>query len=148
MQFNGVIVRAFSSSPISIEICYRTKTQNEMVVGEFVMMMFGPVGYVDHFGLEIDALDMTIKDFDVLQKFPHRTDDMRNIEVAGGDLVQHRRKEKEVLAIYERDLDIRVSRKGFVEVQRSVESAKAAAEDNDLCFFIHIIAQRYESVPL
>lgn len=45
----------------------------------------------------------------MFQQLSHRADDMRNVEIACGYLVQHWSKEKKVFAVDERYFDIRVA---------------------------------------
>jgi len=56
---------------------------------------------------------------------------MRQVQVAGRDLVQHGRKEEEVLAVDEGHLDIQVTGQGLLQLQRRVEAAKSTAQDQD-----------------
>ena len=61
----------------------------------------------------------------------HRIDDVRHVEVAGGHLVQHRREGEEVLAVDECELNVGVTAELFLQLDGGVESAEAAAEQQD-----------------
>src|SRR5437660_11406836 len=56
-------------------------------------------------------------------------DDTR-IKIAGGDLMQHRRKQNEILATDQRHLYVRSAREPFVEVHCRVKPAKSATGNN------------------
>jgi hypothetical protein len=45
-------------------------------------------------------------------------DDIREVEITGCDFVQHRRKQKEVVAVHKRNLCLRVACQRVIEVHR------------------------------
>ena len=104
-----------------------------MVVQQLVMMMFVAVGDVNHLLFQVDALDVTVKYADSLQQFSNGADDMRDIKVARRHLVEHRREEEKVLAIYDRDFNIRVFCQALLKVKGRVKPAKSAAEYQYSC---------------
>src|ERR1043166_3624308 len=96
--------------------------------------MIKAVGHGHELLVEIDGLDVTRKEIDLAQEFSYWVNDLSEVEVAGGDFVQHRRKEKEVVAIDNRDVDIRRVGERLFEVKRRVHTAETAAEDqNTFC---------------
>ena len=81
---------------------------------QFMMVMFFAVRNANYFGLEIDISYLSIKDLNMFQKLSHGANDMSDIQIARGDLVEHRRKEEEVFAIDECYFNIRITNEGFV----------------------------------
>jgi hypothetical protein len=67
-------------------------------------------------------------------------DDVGQIEVARGDFVQHRREQKKVFAVHDRDLEARIF--PLFELERRIKSAEAPAEDKHSCFLSHKIRER------
>jgi hypothetical protein len=57
----------------------------------------------------------------------HGTHDVREIQIAGRDFVQHWSKQKEVVAIDERDFGIWIMSQSIVQVHRRVQSGETAA---------------------
>lgn len=92
------------------------------------MMMFLTMRDGHHFGVEVDAFDISVEDVDPLEKFADWANDMCDIKIAGCDLMQHWSKQEEILAVDQRYLDVIVPRECFFQVQCCIEAAKAAAE--------------------
>ena len=84
--------------------------------------------------VEIDRFYFPGEKIDPLQELSDRIDDIGEIEITGGDFVQHRRKQKEVVAIYQRDLDIGIAGQRVLEVNRRMESGETAAENQNPSF--------------
>ena len=57
---------------------------------------------------------------------------MRDVDVAGGHLVQHRREEEEVVTADERDLHAGTSAELPFQFQGGVQAAEAAAKNDDV----------------
>jgi len=132
--------RIFRKALISIEIGHRTEAQDKVIVFEVVKMVFIAVRYLNELFAEVDVSHVSVKYLYAFQKLSHRADDMRDVEVTRRDLVQHRRKEKEILAVDERDLDTWVAGERFIEIQCRIKPAKATAENEYFGFFVHIVA--------
>ena len=64
----------------------------------------GPVRHRNGAVVAVDRGDLSDKDRRMSQQRSQRTDEVRDVDIAGGDLVKHRREEKEVLTADERDL--------------------------------------------
>ena len=58
----------------------------------------------------------------------NRTHDVSDVEVAGGDLVKHRGKQKEIVAAHERDLDIWIRSEFPLQVNRGVDPTEPSAK--------------------
>lgn len=58
-------------------------------------------------------------------------DNIGEIKIAGRNLVQHRGKQKEVIAIDERYLDILVAGESIVEMHRGMQTREAAAQNQN-----------------
>src|ERR1700739_4900967 len=78
---------------------------------------------------KIDRFHFTGEEIDSLQELPDGTDDIGEIEIAGGDFVQHRCKQKEVVAICQRDFDIGIARERVIEVHCRMQPGKTAAKN-------------------
>ena len=111
-----------------------------MVVLQVVMMVLFAVRDADGFSSEINALDAAIKDLYAFQKLADRANDMRDVQIARGYLVQHRSEEKEIFAVDQRYLYILVTSKGLFEIEGRVKPPKTASKYQNICFLIHIIA--------
>ena len=61
---------------------------------------------------------------------PEGINDVARIKIARCHLVQHRRKENEILATDQRNVDIPATRKPFVEVHRRIKPGEAATGDD------------------
>ena len=93
-----------------------------------MMMMFLAMRNLYDTLVQVDALDVTVKNADAFQQFSDGAHDMGDVEIARRDLVQHRRKEEEIFAIDECNLDVRIFRQSFFKIECRIKSAKAAAE--------------------
>ena len=67
-----------------------------------------------------------------------RIHDVTRIKISGCDLVQHRRKENEILATDQRHLYVRSTREPFVEVHCRVKPGKSAT-GNDYSSRLHAV---------
>src|SRR6516225_4770879 len=65
---------------------------------------------------------------DSLKQFADRIHDVGEIQVAGGYLVQHGRKQEKVLAINKCDLEVRVTGHRLLQLERGVQPAEAPAQ--------------------
>jgi hypothetical protein len=81
--------------------------------------------------LQIDSLDVAIEKMCPAQQLAHRIDDVRQVQIASRYFMQHRREQKEVLAIDEREFNIRVATKLLLKMQGRIETAEAAPENQD-----------------
>jgi hypothetical protein len=63
------------------------------------------------------------------QESPQWTDQVRDVDVAGRDLVKHRREEEEILTADQRDLCGAAQEP--LEMKRRIDATKAAAEHHD-----------------
>ena len=94
-------------------------------------MPFEAVRHRDHASVQIDRLDIADEHGRPLQQRPQRADDVRDVEVAGGHLVEHRGEEKEVVAADQGDLDVRIPAQQPFEVHGGVHAAESAAEHHE-----------------
>ena len=85
--------------------------------------------------LKIDVLDFATEEIYVANHFANWIDDISQVQIACCDLVQHRCEEKEVLAIYDSHFESRVAK--LFELQRCIQPAKAATENEDTGFAWH-----------
>ena len=111
-----------------------------MIVRQIVRMArVDTVAHRDPFVVQVDGIDFAVEKIGPLQELADRVDDGRDVEIAGRDLVQHRREQEKVVAVYERDLDGGIIAKPLLEFQCGVDPAEAAAEDEDFSFLRHFV---------
>ena len=70
--------------------------------------------------VEIDRLDFSRKKHHPLEKFADRVDDVRQIKITGCDFVQHGGEQKEIVAVHQGNLNIRIASQSFVQVHGCV----------------------------
>src|ERR671923_561454 len=80
--------------------------------------------------LHVDVVDGTGEHGRPLQQLAKRVDDRRQVEIAGGDFVQHRREQEIVFPVHDGDLYVGITRYAL-ELPRRGQTAKAAPEDDD-----------------
>src|SRR4051812_19123071 len=84
---------------IAVKVRNRTQAQDEMVVLQFVMMVLLAVRDPNRFCIQIYTLDFAVEDLYALQQFSNRAYDVRDVQIARGDLMKHRRKEEKVFPV-------------------------------------------------
>src|SRR6516164_6496025 len=87
---------------------------------------------VNAVGREVDRIDFAMEELYAPKKLSNRIDDMGDIQIARGDLMEHRREQKEILTVDQSDLYARPASKSFVKLDCRVQTGEAAAEDQDL----------------
>src|SRR5215813_6865562 len=86
--------------------------------------------------LEIYRFHLSREKVDPFQELSHRIDDIREIEIAGGDFVKHGSKQKKVVAINQRDLDVGIAGQRIVQMNRRMLPGKTAAENENPSFLM------------
>jgi hypothetical protein len=89
----------------------------------------------DLFFVDVDLVHVSAEKIYVPNHFANRINDVGQIKVARRDFVQHRSEQEKVLAINNRDFELRVPT--FLELQRCVKPAETAAEYEDTRFLAH-----------
>jgi hypothetical protein len=79
---------------------------------------------------QIDPLDFARKKLHLAKHLAHGIDDGRQIQVAGRDLMKHRREEAEIIAIDKLDLDA-IASQSFLKLHGGCDPDKASAENED-----------------
>src|SRR5215471_8089752 len=95
------------------------------------MMMVNPVRHVDCFFHQINSLHLAFHEVHSPQQLADRIDYTGQVEVAGRDFVEHGREEEEVLPIHNRDVHIRITAEGLLELQGHIQAAKSPAQNYD-----------------
>jgi hypothetical protein len=88
--------------------------------------------------LQIYALHIGFNKLYVTKNSPERIDDVTRIKISGCDLVQHWRKENEILATDQRHLYVRTARQPFLEVHCRVKPGEPTT-GNDYSSRLHAI---------
>jgi len=78
----------------------------------------------------------------VTKNAAQRINNVAGIKIAGGDFVQHRRKENEIIATDQRHLYVRSTREPFVEVHCRVKPGEATTGNDYSSRFHTITANR------
>ena len=89
--------------------------------------------------VEINRLNIGLKKLHIMNNAPERIDDIARIKIAGGDFVQHRRKQNEILVTDQRHFHVRSTREPFIKVHCRVEPGKSAT-GNDYSSRFHTIS--------
>src|SRR2546422_10807758 len=105
-----------------------------MIVRELVLVIFLAVRDQNLLSLEVDLFYGSVEETHAAEQLPDRIDDVRRIEIAGGDFVQHRREEKKVVTVHQGHLDLRIACQAFFDLEGGVKSAEAAAQDQNPLF--------------
>jgi hypothetical protein len=92
--------------------------------------------------VQINSLHVGFDNLHVTKNSPERIDDVARIKISGCDLMQHRRKENEILATDQRHLYVRSTREPFVEVHCRVKPGKSATGNDYSSRFHAITANR------
>src|SRR5258707_3608641 len=86
---------------------------------------------------QINLVHVAHDNLNATEQLPQRIYDVGDFEIAGGDLVKHRRKEEEVVAADQANLDL-LSRQHrgqqFLQAHGGVNATETAAEDQDTLF--------------
>ena len=80
--------------------------------------------------VQINGLNIGIDKLHMTKNAAERIHDVARIKIARCDLVQHRRKQNEILATDQRHLYVRSTREPFVEVHCRVKPGKSATGDD------------------
>lgn len=85
--------------------------------------------------LQIDLLHLALEERYIVQELSDGVNNIREIQVTGGDFVQHWSEQEEVFLVDERDLKLGSSRKSLIQFQRRIQSAKPPPTITILCFW-------------
>src|SRR6266704_2590603 len=88
---------------------------------------------------DIDLVYVAAKKIDVADHLADGIDDVGQVQIAGRDFVQHRREQKKVFTVYDRNFKARIL--PSFKFERGVKSAEAAAEDEHPCLMRHEIRE-------
>jgi hypothetical protein len=127
--------RALCDSRQAEEIGYRAERKNKMIVFEHVRVPIETMRHHDLFFVDVDLVHVATEEIHVSNHLADGIDDVRQIQVARRDLVQHRRKQEKVLAIYDRDFEARIP--AFLKLQRRIKPAEASAKNEDTRLVAH-----------
>ena len=112
------------------------QADDQVIEFQLVPMPIHAVRYVDTLAFEVDLFDLSLEELNPFEKFANRIHDMRHVQIAGGDLVQHRREQKEIILIDERHFDIRLARDRALDLECGVQAAKTATKYDNTFFHI------------
>src|SRR5262245_66104164 len=100
-----------------------------MVEFQIMVVMFSTVGHHHSTAGQVNALDVAIEEFHSPQQLAHRVHDVGKVQIACRYLVQHGRKEKEVLTIHQSHFDARIACHGLFQTQGGVQAAERTSKD-------------------
>src|SRR6266853_2244761 len=75
---------------------------------------------------QIDTLDFAVDEINLPQDFAHGIDDVSEVQVAGGDFVQHWCEQEKIFFTDHGDFKIRIT--ALFEFQGSIDTAKSSTE--------------------
>src|SRR5215472_272617 len=105
-----------------------------MIVEHIVMMVVETVRDSHDLPFKINRFHFPREEIDSLQQFSDGIDDICEIKITGCDLVQHRREQKEVVAVHKRDLHLGIACQCVIEVNRRMEPGETAAKNQNPSF--------------
>src|SRR6266513_4123216 len=109
-----------------------------MIKLEFKFAVRNTTRATDSPRVQINRLNIGLNKFRMTKNAAERIHDVARIKIAGCDLMQHRRKENEILATDQRHLYVRTTGQPFVEVHCRVKPGKPAA-GNDYSSRLHAV---------
>src|SRR6266480_2739164 len=130
------------------KVRYRSERQNKMIVFERVRVPIKSMRNNDLFFIDVDLVHITAEKIHAANHFADRINDVRQIQIARRDLVQHRCEQKKVLAIDHRDFELRIAT--LLKFKRRVKPTEPAAKNENTCLVRHNrgILRQEQSVPV
>jgi hypothetical protein len=107
-----------------------------MIKLEFKLVVRNAPDAMDAPQVQINSLHVGFDNLHVTKNSPERIDDVARIKISGCDLMQHRRKENEILATDQRHLYVRTAGEPLVEVHCRVKPGEPTT-GNDYCSRLH-----------
>src|SRR6266480_8095432 len=101
-----------------------------MIKLEFKLVVRNAPDAMDAPQVQINSLHAGFDNLHVTKNAPERIDDVARIKISGCDLMQHRRKENEILATDQRHLYVRTTGQPFVEMHCRVKPGEPATGDD------------------
>src|SRR5689334_7131068 len=86
--------------------------------------------------VQINGLDITVKECDVAQQFADRADDIGDVEVARRDFMQHRSEQEKVIAVDEGDVQVGSPRQRMLEFEGGIHPAEPTPQNQDAWFSV------------
>jgi hypothetical protein len=83
-------------------------------------VMLRTVHYLNPLGGNIDSPHFPVEEIHLSKEFADGIDNMRDVHIAGRNLMQHGRKKEEVFAVYESCFDVRQARQDAFKFQSGV----------------------------
>src|SRR5215472_13264587 len=96
-----------------------------MIKLEFKLLLRNASRAMDSPCVEINRMNIGLNKLYMTKNAAERIHDVARIKIARGDLVQHRRKQNEILATDQRHLYVRTAHQPLVEVYCRVEPRKS-----------------------
>src|SRR5437899_3256462 len=116
-----------------------------MIKLEFKFAVRNATRAMDSPRVQINRLNVGLNKLHMTKNAAERIHDVARIKIARCDLMQHRRKENEILATDQRHLYVRSTREPFVEVYCRVQPGKSAA-GNDYSSRLHPITANRNAI--
>jgi hypothetical protein len=114
-----------------VEVRGRSKGEHQVVVNENVLVLRQAVANLDAASLDIDSDDLPAYEVASPKQRSNGTHDVRDVEIARRDLVQHRREQEEVVTIDERNFNGSVTRQQLLEAKGGIQAAEAGTQNGD-----------------
>src|SRR5947207_11648596 len=94
--------------------------------------------------LDVDLVHIAAKKVYMTKHLTNGVNDVRQVQIARGDLVQHWGEQKKILPVYNSHFEPRIAT--LLELQRGIKTAKSPAENEDAGFLIgHMIQSTLRS---
>src|SRR6266550_1963857 len=97
---------------------------------------------------KVNRLNFGLNKLHMAQNAAERIDNIARIKIAGGDLVQHRREQDEILAADQSNFCVCATRQRFVQVHCRAQPGKSTTRNITLVFFIGLRPEAECSAPI
>src|SRR5260370_7576724 len=120
-----------------IEIRHRTEREDQMIEFQHVIVAIKAVENSYRPVWQIDTLHFAVDEINLPQDFADGIDDVREVQIARGDFVQHRCEQEKILFADHGDFKIRIT--ALFEFQGGIDTAKSSTDYQSTRLF-HVLS--------
>ena len=103
-----------------------------MIIRQLVRVRFIAVRDANALVGQIDVLHIALEEVGTVQQFADGIDNVRDVQVARGHFVEHRREQKKIFTIDQRDVHIRRMGELFFQVHGGIYAAEPTPKNDNL----------------
>src|SRR4029077_328792 len=108
------------------KVCFRAERQKQMIKLEIQLALRNATSAADYSACQINCAYIGLENLHVPKNAAQRINNVAGIKIAGGDFVQHRRKENEIIATDQCHFYVRSTCEPFLEVYCRVKPGESA----------------------